>query len=95
MKIQLTYDRPAQISADLLVVILDSEIAFSDLSGSPLDETVRRISRDYQDKRLKADYFTSIDSRSSVAGESTRVITKVYLGKGILSRTSSHVAVVK
>src|SRR5436190_16189275 len=63
MKIQLTYDRPAQIRTDLLVVILDSEITFHDLGGSPVDETVRRIGRDYQDKRLKTDYFTSLDSR--------------------------------
>ena len=66
MKIQLTYERPAQISADLLVVILDPETTFCDLSGSPLEEMVRRISRDYQDKRLKTDYFTSLDSRGSV-----------------------------
>src|SRR5262245_9897354 len=66
MKIQLTYERPAQISADLLVVILDPEITFCDLSGSPLEEMVRRISRDYQEKRLKTDYFTSLDSRGSV-----------------------------
>ena len=63
MKIQLTYDQPSQVATDLLVVILDSEIRFHDLSGSPLDETVRRIARDVQEKRLKADYFTSLDSR--------------------------------
>jgi leucyl aminopeptidase len=62
MKIQLTYDRPAQIRTDLLVVILDSEVTFHDLSGSPTDEIVRRIARDLKDKRLKADYFTSLDS---------------------------------
>jgi len=63
MKIQLTYDRPAQINTDLLVVILDSENKFHDLGGSPLDETVRRVGRDIKDKRLKADYFASLDSR--------------------------------
>jgi leucyl aminopeptidase len=63
MKIQLTYDRPAQINTDLLVVILDREFIFHDLGGSPLDETVRRIARDFQDKRLKTDYFTSVDGR--------------------------------
>jgi leucyl aminopeptidase len=62
MKIQLTYDRPAQIRTDLLVVILDSEVAFHDLGGSPTDEIVRRIARDLKEKRLKADYFTSLDS---------------------------------
>ncbi len=64
MKIQLTYDRPAQISTDLLVVILDSETALHDLGGSPMDEIVRHIARDVQEKRLKADYFTSLDLKS-------------------------------
>jgi leucyl aminopeptidase len=63
MKIQLTYERPAQINTDLLVVILDKEFVFHDLGGAPLDETVRRIARDFQDKRLKTDYFTSLDGR--------------------------------
>ena len=65
MKIQLVYNRPSQIATDLLVVILDSEIKFHDLAGSPLDETVRRVSRDLEQKRLKTEYFTSLDSRSS------------------------------
>jgi len=65
LKIQLTYDRPAQIKTDLLVVILDNEIVFHDLNGSPLNETVRRIVRDLEDKRLKTDYFTSLDSKST------------------------------
>jgi hypothetical protein len=34
-----------------------------------------------------------IDSRSSVAAESTSVITKVYLGKYHLSRKSPHVVI--
>src|SRR5262249_18711412 len=63
MKIQLTYDRPAEVNADLLVVILDSETLFHDLSGSPIDEIVRRVARDFADKRLKTDYFTALDSR--------------------------------
>jgi leucyl aminopeptidase len=63
MKIQLTYDRPAQISTDLLVVILDSEITFHDLAGSSLDPAVRGIAADLDEKRLKTHYFTSLDSR--------------------------------
>ena len=63
MKIQLTYDRPAQLSTDLLVVILDSETTLYDLTGSPLDQMVRRIASDMRDKRLKTDYFTSLDSK--------------------------------
>jgi hypothetical protein len=63
MKIQLSYDRPADIGADLLVIILDSETLFHDLSGSPLNEIVERVARDFSDKRLKTDYFTSLDSR--------------------------------
>lgn len=60
MKIQLTYDRPSQISTDLLVVILDSETNFHDLAGSPIEETVRRAARDLDAKRLKTEYFTSL-----------------------------------
>jgi leucyl aminopeptidase len=61
MKIRLTYDRPAQISTDLLVIVLDSEITFHDLSGSPVEEIVRRVSKDLREKRLKTDYFTSLN----------------------------------
>ena len=66
MKVQLIYDRPAQFTTDLLVIILDGETRFHDLTGSPLDETVQRVARDFKDKRLKADYFTTLDSRSAV-----------------------------
>jgi len=66
MKIQLAYNQPAEVSTDLLVVILDSELSLHDLSGSPINETVRRIASDVKDKRLKADYFTSLDSKSPV-----------------------------
>src|SRR5947208_12341017 len=63
MKIQLVYDRPSEISADLLVVILDSKIKLHDLTGNLLEETVRRVGRDLNEKRLKKEYFTSLDSR--------------------------------
>jgi leucyl aminopeptidase len=66
MKIQLTYDRPGEATTDLLVVILDSETTLHNLTGSPIDEMVRRIDRDFKDKRLKTDYFTSLDSRTPV-----------------------------
>src|SRR6266481_8582776 len=60
MKIQLAYDRPAQISTDLLVVVLDSEIKFHNLTGSSLDELVRSIGHDLAEKRRKREYFTSV-----------------------------------
>jgi len=66
MKIQLTYDRPGEATTDLLVVILDSDTTLHNLTGSPIDEMVRRIGRDFKDKRLKTDYFTSLDSRGPV-----------------------------
>ena len=66
MKIQLAYDRPGQAATDLLAVILDSETILHNLSGSPIDEMVRRIDRDFKGKRLKTDYFTSLDSRGPV-----------------------------
>src|SRR5215471_21270741 len=66
MKIQLTYDRPGEATTDLLVLILDSETTLHNLSGSPIDEMVRRIGRDFKDKRLKTDYFTALDSRAPV-----------------------------
>jgi leucyl aminopeptidase len=62
MKIQLTYDRPADISADLLVILLDDEYRLHDLTGSPVDETVRRVQRDFKDKRLKTEYFSALNS---------------------------------
>src|SRR4030095_4034344 len=66
MKIQLTYDRSGEATTDLLVVILDSETTLHNLTGSPIDEMVRRIDRDFKDKRLETDYFTSLDSRGPV-----------------------------
>jgi leucyl aminopeptidase len=63
MKIQLTYDRPAQIQTDLLVIILDEKNTFHDLSGSPIGEIVRKIEREIKDKKLKTSYFTALDSK--------------------------------
>src|SRR5437016_10185308 len=63
MKIQLVYDRPSQISTDLLVVILDSKIKLHDLTGHLLLETCRRMGKDLNEKQLKKEYFTSLDSR--------------------------------
>jgi len=65
MKIQLTYDPPPQIATDLLVVIFDSGIRFHDLTGSPLDEMVRRVGHDLAEKRRKKEYFTSVDSHGA------------------------------
>ncbi len=64
MKIQFVYDRPSQISTDLLVVILDSKIKLHDLTGNLLEEIVGRVGRDLNEKRLKKEYFTSLDSRT-------------------------------
>src|SRR4051812_44059512 len=64
MKIQLTYERPSNLNTDLLVIVLDSEIRFHDLTGSPLDEPVRRIARDLAEKRRKKEYFTALDTGS-------------------------------
>src|SRR5436305_8440907 len=63
MKIQLTYDRPAHIATDLLVVILDHQTKFHDLSGSPIAEMVQRIERDIKSKKLKTSYFSALDSK--------------------------------
>jgi len=65
MKIELSYDRPSQIRTDLLVVILDSQTRFHDLAGSPVDEVVRRVAGDLKAKRLKTEYFTSLNSRGT------------------------------
>lgn len=65
MKIQLIYDSPAQVRTDLLLIILDAETRFHDLSGSPLNDIVERVARDLKEKRLKTDYFTSLDSQSA------------------------------
>ena len=64
MKIQLVYDRPSQISTDLLVIILDSKIKLHDLTGNLLEEVVGRVGRDLNEKRLKKEYFTSLDPRA-------------------------------
>src|SRR2546423_15465303 len=63
MKIQLTYERPAYINTDLLVVILDENKTFYDLSGSPIGEIVSRVERDIESKKLKTSYFTALDAK--------------------------------
>src|SRR5437867_1761779 len=63
MKIQFSYDRPAQVRTDLVVVILDSQTRFHDLAGSPLEDIVRRVATDLDAKRFKKEYFTSLDTR--------------------------------
>jgi leucyl aminopeptidase len=64
MKIQLTYQRPADVPADLLVVILDDERRFHDFAGSPLQQTVRRVQGDFKDKTLKTEYFAALETKS-------------------------------
>jgi hypothetical protein len=64
------------MTTDLLVVILDSETTFHDLKGTSLEDIVRRIGTDFQEKRLKTDYFTSLDGRGparNLAVYSTRL----------------------
>src|SRR5262245_8451574 len=78
MKIQLTYDRLSQIKTDLLVIILDEERTFHDLSGSPLQETVRQVQRDFKDKKLKTEYFSALDGK---AGPKNLVIFSTGLSK--------------
>src|SRR5262245_5987142 len=79
MKIQLTYDRLSQIKTDLLVIILDEDRTFHDLSGSPLNETIRQVQRDFQAKKLKAEYFSALNGKS---GPSNVVIYSTSLNKG-------------
>ena len=66
MKIKLSYDTPAQIQTDLLVVILDSDKHLFHLSGSPIAETVKRVQKDYEQKKLKKEYFGTFDDKSPV-----------------------------
>ena len=61
MKIQLNYDRPFQVPADLLVVILDDGHILHDVAGSPIEEIVRRVQRDIKDKKLKTEYFAPLE----------------------------------
>src|SRR5262245_3281365 len=78
MKIQLMYDRLSQVKTDLLVIILDEERTFHDLSGSPLQETVRKVQRDFKDKRLKTEYFSALDGK---AGPKNLAIFSTSLSK--------------
>lgn len=79
MKIQLMYDRLSQIKTDLLVVILDDERTFHDLSASPLQETVRQVARDFKDKKLKTEYFAALDGK---AGPRNLIVFSTGLNKG-------------
>jgi len=63
MKIQLNYQPPSQIETDLLVVILDDQTRFHDLTG-PLKETVSRLEAAFKSKKLKTEYFTSLNGKT-------------------------------
>jgi leucyl aminopeptidase len=78
MKIQLTYDRLSQTKTDLLVVLLDEERTFHDLSGSPLQDKVRSAQRDFKDKKLKTEYFTALEGKN---GAQNLVIFSTSLSK--------------
>jgi len=78
MKIQLTYDRLSQTKTDLLVVILDEERTFHDLTASPLQEQVRLVQRDLKDKKLKTEYFSALDGKS---GPKNLVVFSTSLSK--------------
>jgi leucyl aminopeptidase len=66
MRIQLSYDQPSRIKAELLVVIHDKDARLFDLVGSPLAETVRRILKDFEQKTIKKDYFLALDGKSPI-----------------------------
>ena len=65
MKIQLSYDRPYKARTDLLVVILDKENTLHDLGRSSLAETVDRIGRDIDAKKIRREYFAPLTGRGS------------------------------
>ena len=98
MKIQLSYDRINQINTDLLVVILDAPTNLHDLTGSPLDETVRRVAADMGSKRIKKEYFTSLDPKSPVKNlliyttahnpaQNTWENLKIFVARSVLLRS--------
>src|SRR5262245_17304881 len=66
MKINLSYDKPHQIETDLLVIILDKDTALFDLAGSPLQETIRRVATDFDQKKIKKEYYGTLDSKSAI-----------------------------
>ncbi|HEX4999075.1 MAG TPA: leucyl aminopeptidase [Terriglobia bacterium] len=79
MKIQLTYDRAAHVQTDLLVIILDNTLTFHDLGGAPIAETVNRIKKDFANKRLKSEYFTSLETRASKTGARNLLVLSTSL----------------
>src|SRR5262245_21104707 len=66
MKITLSYDKPQQIETDLLVLVLDKDTRLFDLSGSPLEEAIRRVAADFEQKKIRKEYFATLDSKSTV-----------------------------
>ena len=64
MKVQLVYDRPAQAPVDILLVVLDEGYKLHDVSGSAIEEVVARVQKDFNDKRLKTDYFAPLEIKN-------------------------------
>src|SRR5262249_30000808 len=60
------YNEPSQIQTDLLVLVVDKENGLFDLGGSSVNELVARVSADINQKRIKKEYFTALDSNSSI-----------------------------
>lgn len=65
MKIQLSYDSPQKAKTDLLVVILDKEITLHDIGRSPLADTVDRVRKDVESKKLKREYLGQVAGRTA------------------------------
>jgi len=81
MKINLTYDRPATVQTDLLVVVLDENNTFHDLSRSRLGEIVDRIAKDFRDKKLNTSYFTALEPKETKAAAKYLLVHSTSLNR--------------
>jgi leucyl aminopeptidase len=95
MKIQLTYNRAAQIQTDLLVIILDNAITLHDLGGSLLGEVVNRVKKDFANKRLRTEYFTAIESRDAKGGPRHLLVLSTSLSPAFNTWENVKIAVAR
>ena len=70
MKVQLVYDRPAETSADILLVVLDEGYKLHDVSGSAIEE-VKAAFRTAEKirKSLKEEMAKKINARTAALVE--------------------------
>lgn len=65
MKLEVKSTDPEKLSPDLLVVFLDKELKISAVEGSKLEDLLKGLSKSFEDKTVKKEYFSRWSERGA------------------------------